>query len=124
VTHGVADDRKRLLGDRLVGGDIIRCVEEALVDLEARHEAVDFDRMGALDLDGFEFLVLDHEVLPLGDLVAAALVFRVDRLAGLLIDELLAQPVPLPLSAGGSAGYSFDPHWNVTVKRCARSHVH
>jgi hypothetical protein len=49
--------------------------------------------MGALDLDGVEFLVLDHEVLPLGDLVAAPLVLGGDRLAGFLIDELLAQPI-------------------------------
>jgi hypothetical protein len=49
--------------------------------------------MGALDLDGFEFLVLDDQVLPLGDLVAAALVLGADRLTGFLIDELLTQPI-------------------------------
>ena len=49
--------------------------------------------MGALDLDGFEFLVLDDQVLPLGDLVAAALVLGADRLAGFLIDQLLTQPI-------------------------------
>jgi hypothetical protein len=32
----------------------------------------------------------DDEVLALGDLVAAAFVFRSNRLAGLFIDELLA----------------------------------
>jgi hypothetical protein len=40
-----------------------------------------------------ELRVLDDQILPLGDLVAAALVLRVDRLAGFLIDELLTQPV-------------------------------
>ena len=49
--------------------------------------------MGALDLDGFQLLVFDHEVLPLGDLIAAPLVFGADRLARFLIDELLAQPI-------------------------------
>jgi len=76
-----------------LGGDIIRSVEEALVDLLARHETVDLDHVGALDLDRFEFLVLDDQVLPLGDLVAAALVLGLDRLAGFLVDELLTQPI-------------------------------
>ena len=49
--------------------------------------------MGALDLDGFEFLVLDDQLLPLGDLVAAALVLGADRLTGFLIDQLLTQPI-------------------------------
>jgi hypothetical protein len=40
--------------------------------------------VAALDLDGFEFRVLDDQVLPLGDLVAAALVLGLDRLAGFL----------------------------------------
>jgi hypothetical protein len=49
---------------------------------------------------------LDDQVLSLGDLVAAALVLGVDRLAGLLIDELPTQPiagdlVDLPEGAGG-----------------------
>jgi hypothetical protein len=93
VAHGLADHRKGLLGDRLVGGDIVRTVEEALVDLLARHETVDLDHVGALDLDGLELRVLDDQVLPLGDFVAAALVLGGDRLAGFLIDELLAQPI-------------------------------
>jgi hypothetical protein len=87
------DHRKGLLADRLVGDDIVRSVEEALVDLLARHETVDLGYVGALDLDGFELLVLDDQVLPLGDLVAAALVLGVDGLAGFLVDELLTQPV-------------------------------
>ena len=59
----------------------------------AWHETVDLDHVGALDLDGFEFLVLDDQILPLGDLVAAALVLGIDRLASFLIDELLTQPI-------------------------------
>jgi hypothetical protein len=38
VAHGLADHGKGVLGNRLVGGDIIRRVEEALVDLLARDE--------------------------------------------------------------------------------------
>jgi hypothetical protein len=78
------------MAGRLVRGHIIRCVEEALVEPRSRHEAVDLDGMSARDLDGVEFLILDHEVLLPGELVAAALVLGVDRLPGLLIDELLA----------------------------------
>src|SRR5438876_10673969 len=49
--------------------------------------------MGALDLDRFELRILHDEVVALGDLVAAAFVFRGDRLEGLFIDELLAQAI-------------------------------
>jgi len=45
----------------------------------------------ALDLDGVQFLVLDLDELVLADLVPAALVFALDRLAGFGIDELLPQ---------------------------------
>src|SRR6266516_4842088 len=41
----------------------------------------------------FELGLLHDEVLALGDLVAAAFVFGGDRLAGLFIDELLAQTI-------------------------------
>src|SRR5438309_1767316 len=93
AAHSLADHRKRLLADRLVGGDIVRSIEKALVDLWARHKTVDIDHVGALDLDGFKFLVRDDQILPLGDLVAAALALGIDRLAGFLIDELLTQPI-------------------------------
>jgi hypothetical protein len=49
--------------------------------------------VGALDLDGIEFLVFDDDVLAFADFVATALVFRGDRFASFLIDELLAQPI-------------------------------
>jgi len=41
----------------------------------------------------FELRVLNDEVLALGHLVAAAFVLGGDRLAGLFIDELLAQAI-------------------------------
>jgi hypothetical protein len=69
------NDRKGLLSDRLVRGDVIWCVEEALVDLWARHKAVDLNRVGALDLDCFQLGIIDNEVVALGDLVAAAFIF-------------------------------------------------
>ena len=52
--------------------------------------------MRAFNLDGLQLLVLDEEELAFADLVAAALVVGIDRVAGLLVDELLAQPVAGP----------------------------
>jgi len=49
--------------------------------------------MGALDLNRLQFLLLDHQVLALGDLIAAPFVFGRNRLAGFLIDKLLAQAI-------------------------------
>jgi hypothetical protein len=49
--------------------------------------------VGALDLDRVQLRILDDEVLALGDLVAAAFVLGGNRLAGLFIDELLAQAI-------------------------------
>src|SRR5262249_61574741 len=58
-----------------------------------RHKSVDLDGVGALDLDRFELRILNDEVVALGHLVAAAFVLGGDRLAGLFIDELLAQAI-------------------------------
>src|SRR5262252_409305 len=81
AAHGFANDRKGLLPDRRAGDDIIRAIEEALVDRGVRHKSVDLDGVGALDLDRFELGVLNDEVLALGHLVAAAFVRGGDRLA-------------------------------------------
>src|SRR6185437_3545210 len=65
----------------------------AVVDLGARYEAVDVDRVRALDLDLLELVVLDHQVLALADLVAAPDVLALDHVAALAVDQLLLQPV-------------------------------
>ena len=83
VAHGVADDGESLLGDLVVRGDVVGRLEIALVDLLARHEALDVDRVGALDLDRVELLVLDEDVGALADLVALDLLVVLDRLARL-----------------------------------------
>ena len=49
--------------------------------------------MVAFDRNGVDLIVLDENVLVLGDLVAAALLAGLDRLARDIVDELLAQPV-------------------------------
>ena len=93
AAHRLADHRKGLLPDRIVGGDVIGRIEEALVNVGTRHEAVDVDRVGALDLNRLQLLIFDEEELAFADLVAPGLLGAVDRFAGLLIDKLLAQPV-------------------------------
>jgi hypothetical protein len=63
--------------------------------------------VGALDLDRFELRVLNDEVLALGHLVTTGFVLGSDRLAGLFIDELLAQAIAgglVDLSEGDALG--------------------
>ena len=91
--HGIADDGERLLAHAIGGREVVGRVEVKLVDLGARHEALDVDGVIALDLDGLELVVLEHDVLALGDLVALGLVLGLDRLAGLLVDELAAHAI-------------------------------
>jgi hypothetical protein len=55
--------------------------------------AHDVDRVGALELDGLELVLVDLDIFPLAQLVAAAFVGLVDHLADLLVDHLLAQPI-------------------------------
>src|SRR5262249_33984891 len=93
AAHGLANDREGLVSDRLTGRHVIGGVEEAPVDLPARHKAVDLDGVGAFDLDRIQLGIIHDEVLALGDLIAAAFIFGGDRFAGLLIDELLAQAI-------------------------------
>src|SRR5215218_4267035 len=63
AAHGFTNEREGLLSDRLAGRDVIRGVEETLVDLRARHKAVDLDRVGALNLDRFQLGIIDNEEL-------------------------------------------------------------
>jgi hypothetical protein len=61
AAHRLPDHRKGLLPDRIVGGNVIGRIEIALVNLGARHEAVDITGMRARDLDGLQLLILDGE---------------------------------------------------------------
>ena len=49
--------------------------------------------MGAFDPDLLDLLVLDLEVLPLANFVAATNVLLLDHVARFGVDELLLQPV-------------------------------
>ena len=59
VADRIADNGKCFLSDPIGRGDVVGDRRVAIIDFGARHEAVDFDRMSALDLDFFEFVVLD-----------------------------------------------------------------
>jgi hypothetical protein len=91
--HGVADDGKGFLADAIGRREVIGRIEIELIDLLARHEALDVDGMIALDLHRLQLVVLEHDVLALGDLVALGLLLGLHRLAGLLVDELAAHTV-------------------------------
>jgi hypothetical protein len=93
VLHGIADDGKSLLPALRIARDIVGTLVVALVDLLLRHEGVDVDRMRAMDLDGFQLLGLDLDVLAPGDLVAPPLFVLTNRFAGFLIHHRLAQPI-------------------------------
>src|SRR4029450_9179780 len=93
VTHGVADDRERFLPNAVGRRDVIGAVVEALVDLRRGDEAVNVDGVPALHLDGLELVIVDLDVDALVDFVAPAFVLGRDRLARLVIDQLLAQAV-------------------------------
>ena len=86
--HGLADHREGLLADAVRGREVIGRIEIESVDLGAGHEPLDVDGVVAVHLHGLELVVLEHDVLALGDLVALRLALGLDRLAGLLVDEL------------------------------------
>ena len=78
-------------------GDVVGFVEVALVDFGLRHEAGDINRVGAFDLDGFQLVVIDRDVVSFAEFVTSALVLGINNAAGLLIDHLLAQAMPVPV---------------------------
>jgi hypothetical protein len=50
--------------------------------------------MCALYLNRFQFILIDLDVLALAELIAAPFMRGIDGAARLLVDHLLAQPVP------------------------------
>ena len=89
----VANDREGVLPNLAIGGEVVRGVDIAVVDLTARNELIDFDRPRAFDLHGIDFLVFNNEVLAFRNLIPARCVFSGDNVAGLGIDVLLLQAV-------------------------------
>src|SRR6516225_2450586 len=93
AAHGVADDRECFLAHAVGRRDVIGAVVVALVDLRGGDEAVNVDDVPALHLDRLELVIVDLDEDTLVDFVAPALVLGRDRLARLLIHQLLAQAV-------------------------------
>src|SRR5262249_42311449 len=58
------------------------------------HEACDIDRVGTLDPNRAQFLLVHEHITALGELIAPALVLGIDHLVGLYVHHLLAQPMP------------------------------
>ena len=67
----ITNDREGVLTNLAVGSDVVRGFDIAVVDLTARDELIDFDRPGAFDLHGIDFLVLNNEVLTFRDFIPA-----------------------------------------------------
>jgi hypothetical protein len=67
----VTDDSKGLLSDLTIGGEVVRRVDLAIIDLVSRNELIDIDCPGALDLHSLKLFVLNDEVLSFSDLIAA-----------------------------------------------------
>src|SRR5580704_8676209 len=91
----LADHRKGVLPDRIVGGNVIGRIEEALVDLRTLHKAIDVDNVRARDLDRLQLLIFDEEILAFADLVAAGFLMSLDDFAGFLVNELLRSRLPV-----------------------------
>src|SRR5262249_28538604 len=92
-SHRLADHSEGLFADAIGGRQIIGGIEIKRVDIGARHEALDIDGVIALDRNGFELVVLEHEILALGNFVALGLIFRRNGLARLFIDVLAPNTV-------------------------------
>jgi hypothetical protein len=56
---GVADDRKGILSNLTIGGDVIRRVDVAIIDLVSWNELINVDGPRALDLHSLKFFVLN-----------------------------------------------------------------
>jgi hypothetical protein len=91
--HCVADHGEGFFAGLAVRRDIVGAIEVAPVDLVDGHELINIKRVGALDLDGLDLLGLDLDVLALGDLIPAGLIFFIDDLARDLVHHLLAKAV-------------------------------
>ncbi len=51
LANGVTNDSKGILSNLTIGGDVVRRVDVAIIDLASRNELIDFDRPRALNFD-------------------------------------------------------------------------
>lgn len=61
AAHGFPDDRERFNANGIVWDQVIWAVVKPLINVRERHEAVDFNRVVAFDLDGLKLLILNDE---------------------------------------------------------------
>ncbi len=93
LAHRLSDNGEGFLGNVVLRHDVIRLVEIDAVDFRHRHEFLDVDAVGALQCHVVELVFLDQYVLALVDLVALDPILGLDRLAGLGIDDVVADAV-------------------------------
>ena len=91
--HRLADHREGFGADLVIGHDVVGGVVVDGIDLRARHEMLDLDRMRALDLHVLQFFGFEQDVIVAGDFVAFHAIGGLDEVAGLGVDILLLQPV-------------------------------
>ncbi len=84
-----ADDRKGILPDLTLGGDVIRRFNVALVDLVFWNELINVDGPSALNLNRLKFLVFNNEVLAFRDFIPPRHVLPGYHLTGFGIHILL-----------------------------------
>src|SRR5712672_891466 len=93
AAHGLPDHGESILANFVIRTDVVRAIEIPFIDLIARDETIYIDRVTALDGNGVEFLVLDHDVFVLRILVAASFVGTLYYLTRRVIHSLLAQSI-------------------------------
>ena len=88
-----ANQRKGLLGNPVARAQIVGAIEVDRIDGVAPDEGHDRQRFVAFGNGRRNLVGLEHDVFVLPDLVALHLRIGLDRLAGLLVDELPAYPM-------------------------------
>src|SRR5262249_5401025 len=89
----VADNGESVLPHFAVGRYVVRSDVIEFVDFGLRHEFVDLDRPGALEGDRFELVVVNLDILALGDLIALDDVFGFNFFTGVLVDPAIADAI-------------------------------
>jgi hypothetical protein len=89
----VPDDRKGILSDLTVRGDVVRRVDVAVIDLISRNKLINLDGPRAFNLHSIKFFIFNDEVLSFSNLIAARNVLSRDNLAGFRVNVLLLQSV-------------------------------
>src|SRR5215831_3584274 len=93
LAHGLADDGEGFFRHLVLWHDVIGFVEIDAVDFRHRDELLDVDGVRAFQGDVVELVVVDQDVLAFFDFIALDAILRLDLLARLGIDNLVADAV-------------------------------